>query len=331
MQRCIQLAMLGEGYTMPNPMVGAILVYKNRIIGEGWHQKAGQPHAEVNAVASVQAKDIPLIAHSTLYVNLEPCNHYGKTPPCTDLILREGIRKVVIGSVDDNPLVGGKGIACLRAAGVEVVAGVLEKECRELNRRFFISHQFKRPYITLKWAQSREGFIAEGDGKPVSITGSVTQRLTHQLRSQHMGILVGWKTVANDLPRLDNRLWRGISPQVILIDLNGQLNNHPHLDAHPHWWRWVKKEFAYRENDFHLDTEELTRLNEYLFSRNIQSVLVEGGAATIQQFLHHGLWDEIYQYTGTKSICKGIPAPRPAGACEKIYLSGQDIIQIYRK
>lgn len=331
MQRCIQLAKLGEGYTMPNPMVGAVLVSKNRVIGEGWHQKAGQPHAEVNAVASVQAKDIPLIADSTLYVNLEPCNHYGKTPPCTDLILREGIRKVVIGSVDDNPLVGGKGIARLRAAGVEVVAGVLERECRELNRRFFISHHLKRPFITLKWAQSPEGFIAEGDGKPVRITGSVTQRLTHQLRSQHMGILVGWKTVANDLPRLDNRLWRGMSPQVILIDLNGRLNDHPHLDAHPHWWRWVKKDFAYRESDFHFNSEELIRLHEYLFSKSIQSVLVEGGTATIQQFIDQGLWDEIYQFTGTKNISNGIPAPKPSGSFLNSYHSGQDIIRVYRK
>lgn len=331
MWRCIQLARLGAGYTMPNPMVGAVLVHEGRIIGEGWHQKAGLAHAEVAAVAAVLAEDRHLIPDATLFVNLEPCNHEGRTPPCTDLILRESIKRVVIGSMDYNPMVGGQGIARLRGAGVEVVTGVLEKECRELNRRFFISHQLKRPFITLKWAESTNGYIAEADGSPVRITGTLTQRLTHQLRSQHMGILVGWKTIANDQPLLDNRMWRGQSPQVVIIDLNGRLDKHHLLDQHPEWWRWVNGGLAVREGDFSTESDGLDQLVGHLFAKGVQSLLVEGGAATLGHFLHQGLWDELYRYIGAKNISQGIPAPNTCGMLMENYLSGHDIIEIYRR
>ena len=221
MLRCLQLAKNGLGSTYPNPMVGSVIVYEDRIIGEGWHQQAGQPHAEVNAVNSVN--DQSLLDKATIYVSLEPCSHFGKTPPCSDLIIAKGIKKVVIGTVDPFAEVAGRGIKKLIDAGCEVLVGVLEQECQQLNKRFFTFHQKKRPYIILKWAESLDGFIApeaksRSSREPVWITNSYSKQLVHKWRAEEQSILVGTKTVEADNPSLTTRDWSGKSPTRIVLD-----------------------------------------------------------------------------------------------------------------
>ncbi|MBQ5627104.1 MAG: bifunctional diaminohydroxyphosphoribosylaminopyrimidine deaminase/5-amino-6-(5-phosphoribosylamino)uracil reductase RibD, partial [Bacteroidaceae bacterium] len=226
MQRCLQLARCGAGSTSPNPMVGAVIVCDGRIIGEGYHIRAGEPHAEVNAVNSVAEADKPLLSRSTMYVSLEPCSHYGKTPPCCDMIIARGIPRVVIGSADPNPQVDGAGIERMRAAGIDVTVGVLEEECLRLNRAFFTSQLHRRPYVTLKWAQSADGFIdllREG-GQAVKISSPVSQVAVHRLRAQSDAILVGRHTALLDNPSLDIRHWAGRSPLRLVIDKKGTLS-----------------------------------------------------------------------------------------------------------
>ena len=225
MQRCLQLAACGAGSTSPNPMVGAVIVCDGRIIGEGYHIRAGEPHAEVNAVNSVKAKDIPLLSRSTIYVSLEPCSHYGKTPPCCDLIISRGIPRVVIATTDFNAQVNGGGIARMRDAGIEVVVGVLESESRRLNRAFFTYHICKRPAVTLKWAQSADGFIdrLRDGGTPVRFSNSVSQVAVHKLRAMHDAIIVGTRTAMLDNPSLDIRHWAGRAPLRLVIDRKGKL------------------------------------------------------------------------------------------------------------
>src|SRR5699024_7490427 len=219
MKRCLQLAENGLGTTYPNPLVGCVIVWKDHIIGEGWHRKSGEPHAEVNAINSV--KDKSKLREATLYVNLEPCSHYGKTPPCSDLIIEKELKRVVVGSTDPNPKVAGRGIAKLRQAGIEVATNCLETESQYLNRRFFTFQQQKRPYIILKWAQTRDGFIApetQTSGKPFWITNPYSKQLVHKWRSEEEGILVGRKTAIKDNPQLNVRLWTGQNPTRVLID-----------------------------------------------------------------------------------------------------------------
>ena len=218
MERCLQLAKLGAGHVAPNPMVGSVLVYENRIIGEGYHRKYGEAHAEVNCIASIDDQDIQFIERSTLYVSLEPCAHYGKTPPCSDLIIRKKIPRVLIGCRDPFKEVNGKGIEKLEAAGVNVVTGILEKNCKELNRRFFIFHTKKRPYIILKWAQTSDKKIAVNSDKPLKISNEFTNRLVHKWRSEEAAILVGTNTALADDPLLTNRLWSGKNPVRLVID-----------------------------------------------------------------------------------------------------------------
>ena len=225
MQRCLQLARCGAGSTSPNPMVGAVIVCDGRIIGEGYHIRAGEPHAEVNAVNSVAEADRHLLSRSTMYVSLEPCSHYGKTPPCCDMIIARGIARVVIGTADPNPQVDGAGIERMRSAGIDVTVGVLEEECLRLNRAFFTSQIYKRPYVTLKWAQSADGFIdllREG-GQAVKISSPVSQVAVHRLRAQNVAILVGRHTALLDDPSLNIRHWAGRSPLRLVIDKNGTL------------------------------------------------------------------------------------------------------------
>ena len=226
MKRCLELAALGLGKTYPNPMVGAVLVYKNKIIGEGWHQKAGEAHAEVHAIASV--KDTALLAKATLYVNLEPCAHLGKTPPCASLIVRHKIPKVVVGCIDHFSKVSGKGIEMMREAGISVTVGVLEKECKESHKRFFTFHDKKRPYIILKWAETTDGFTAPLDqekGKPFWITSPESKKRVHKWRTEEAAILVGTKTVELDNPSLTARLWKGKQPLRVVIDKSMKLNS----------------------------------------------------------------------------------------------------------
>ncbi len=317
MRRCIQLALAGKGTCQPNPMVGAVLVSDGRIIGEGWHKKVGLPHAEPMAIHSV--KHTELLRTATLYVNLEPCSHYGKTPPCVDLILEKRIPRVVIGTPDVFPLVAGRGIAKLREHGVEVTVGVEAERCSELNRRFFTFHLEKRPYITLKWAMTADGFIdrertaSDGTG-PLSISTPFTRLLTHKIRSEHAAIIVGKKTALLDNPRLTLREWSGNQPVRAVIDRQLELPASLHLfDGSVPTLVYTEKAAVSKHNvtfvtlDF--SSPILEQLLHDLFERNLQTLLVEGGTTLHHSFLEAGLWDEIHTETSDQLIHSGIPAP----------------------
>lgn len=296
MERCLTLAALGLGKTLSNPIVGCVIVHENKIIGEGYHAAYGGAHAEIQALKDVKEKH--LLKDATLYVSLEPCNHTGKTPPCTEALLASGIRKVVVAQRDPHPLVSGKGIAVLRAAGMEVTEGVMAEQAAFLNRRFTCFHQQKRPFIILKWAQSENGIISGKGGKTLAITGEESRVLVHKWRSEEMGILAGCSTILTDNPLLTVRAWSGHQPLRIAIDLNGRIpGNHPFFtnDSSP----FLLVSEKWRDG---IDTQGaqllsstdmvLPMLMEYLYRNNILSVLVEGGSKTIQHFADAGLWDE---------------------------------------
>lgn len=319
-KRCIQLAYNGLGTTYPNPLVGCVIVHDGKIIGEGWHQKAGEPHAEVRAIASV--KDKSLLAESTLYVSLEPCSHYGKTPPCADLIITHRIPRVVIGTTDPFAKVAGRGIEKLRAAGCEVTVGVIEKECRELNKRFFTFHEKKRPYIFLKWAETADGFIApayKDTLAPVWITDVYTRQEVHKMRSEEQAILVGVGTVLADNPSLDTRDWYGKNPLRVIID--------PHLHSPKEFKVWndlqptlfITNKEKVSDKNYGVQTEIIgidfthnvpQQICDLLYQCNIQSLIVEGGAYTLQQFINAGLYDEMRIYKSEVSFGKGVKAPQ---------------------
>ncbi|MCO5230376.1 MAG: bifunctional diaminohydroxyphosphoribosylaminopyrimidine deaminase/5-amino-6-(5-phosphoribosylamino)uracil reductase RibD [Chitinophagales bacterium] len=306
MRRCLQIAENGTIEAMPNPCVGAVIVHQNQIIGEGYTSKFGGAHGEVNAIHSV--KDKNLLPESTLYVMLEPCSHFGKTPPCADLIIQHKIKHVVIGTLDPHPLVAGKGIQRLQEAGIETTIGILENECQWSLRKFLLPIQQQRPYITLKWAQSSNSKIGLSDGSPIKISSSSTQLLTHQLRTQHQGILVGWKTIFHDQPLLNNRLWEGPSPQVIVIDPHQKLNQNTYFQSQPHWIRIVKTHSS-RDNDIILSDFTMKNILSALYQKGLQSIFIEGGSYTHQQFINENTWDECYVYQGDIHIQDGINAP----------------------
>ena len=334
MGRCLHLALNGGGHVAPNPLVGSVLVYNERIIGQGWHMKYGQAHAEVNCIASVKPHHRDLIPDSTLYVSLEPCAHQGKTPPCTSTILKEGIRSVVVGTPDPFRDVNGKGIGILREAGVEVIVGVLENECRWQNRRFFTYQEKKRPYIHLKWATTADGFMAgKGPGR-LKITNALTDRLVHRWRSEEMGILAGSGTVLADDPSFTTRY--GWHPQPFRIVVDPQLRVHDGFrmmndglptivlnglkDDEKGAIRWV------RMGNTHIST-----MVDMLYQLGIQSVLVEGGAAILNSFLKEGLWDEAHILTNTRlSVNGGLKSPgKPAGSLKDRFLLGDDQIEFF--
>lgn len=314
MQRCLQLAGLGAGFVAPNPMVGAVLVHEGRIIGEGYHQQYGGPHAEVQCIDHVSAEDRPLIAQAALYVSLEPCAHHGKTPPCADRIIAEKIPEVIIGCVDSFSKVAGKGIEKLQAAGVKVTLGVLEKECRNRNIAFFTFHEQKRPYIILKWAQTQDGWIADSNRQPVKISQPLTDRLVHRWRSEVMGILVGKYTALYDNPRLTNRWWTGGSPVRMVLDPQLLLPLHLHLfDGATTTFVFNSVKDA-TEGDLHLIRVNfaqalLPQLLQVLYERQIQSLMVEGGAHLLQQFINARCWDEARIITGRQWLGQGLAAP----------------------
>ncbi|MDR6846615.1 diaminohydroxyphosphoribosylaminopyrimidine deaminase/5-amino-6-(5-phosphoribosylamino)uracil reductase [Flavobacterium granuli] len=316
MSRCIALAQNGLGTTYPNPMVGSVIVYEGKIIGEGWHKKSGEPHAEVNAVNSVQDKS--LLKKATIYVSLEPCSHFGKTPPCCDLIIKNKIPNVVIGTVDPNIMVAGNGIKKLIEAGVHVTIGILEEECNELNKRFFTFHQKKRPYILLKWAQSQDGFIApleKLEKKPVWITNTYSRQLVHKWRTEEQAILVGTQTVIDDNPKLNARDWHGNNPVRIILDQNNRIpkENAVFDDQIKTIVFNNSVNSIFKENtifeviDFKQNIAK--QIVDSLYKHNIQSVIIEGGLQTLQTFIEANLWDEARVFTGKINLEKGIKAP----------------------
>jgi diaminohydroxyphosphoribosylaminopyrimidine deaminase/5-amino-6-(5-phosphoribosylamino)uracil reductase len=313
MSRCIQLAKLGAGNVAPNPMVGAVLVYENSIIGEGYHKKFGEAHAEVNCIASVVEHNKSLIEKSTMYVSLEPCSHFGKTPPCSDLIIQKKIKKVVMGCSDIFEKVNGSGIERLRNAGVEVVTGILDKESKGLNKRFFTFHEKKRPYVILKWAQSANGKTGSPNQR-IFISNEYTNRLVHKWRSEEAGILVGKKTVLADNPSLTTRLWKGNNPVRIIIDPGLKIPSSSKVfnsEAKTIVYNFSKTKTEGSVEFICLEKENfLHNLLSSLYENDIQSVLVEGGAKTLQSFIDFGLWDEARVITNREMIIEGgISAP----------------------
>jgi len=315
MHRCIELALLGAGFVAPNPMVGAVLVYDGRIIGEGHHQKYGQAHAEVNCINSVSDIDRELISVATLYVSLEPCAHFGKTPPCSDLIIKKEIKKVVIGCRDPFVEVNGKGIDKLEKAGIEVVTGILEQECKELNKRFFAFHTKQRPYIILKWARTGNGKIGSDLQERVLISNSHTNRLVHQWRSEEASILIGTNTALLDDPSLDNRLWSGKSSVRMVLDLPLRLPSSLKLfnrEQPTIIFNRIKQEEDGNISYYQIqdETHIIQQIVNACFALGLQSILVEGGAKLLQSFIDAGLWDEARVITNEKLvISKGLHAP----------------------
>jgi len=314
MQRCLQLAALAGGEVAPNPLVGAVLVSGGRIIGEGYHQKFGGPHAEVNCLASVRPDDHALIEKSILYVNLEPCSHTGKTPPCAELIIRHHIPEVIIGMVDPNEQVHGHGIKMMQDAGISVHVGLMEEACRSLNRRFITFQEKRRPYIILKWAQSRNVCMAPQDLSPVKITHSGTNRLVHRWRSEEAAIMVGAGTVQSDNPRLTNRLWTGVQPLRVIWDPNLRINKDAKVldgESPSLVFNLEKNERMHRVEYIRISDQEkfISQILEILYARQINSVLVEGGARLLQFFIDRGCWDEARLITGNIFLEEGLPAP----------------------
>lgn len=316
MQRCLQLAQLGAGKVAPNPMVGAVLVHDDTIIGEGYHQQYGQAHAEVNCINSVSEAYQYLIDKSTLYVSLEPCAHFGKTPPCADLIVHHKIPKVVIACSDSFAAVDGKGIQKLQQAGIEVVTGVLEQQALALNKRFFTFHQKQRPYIILKWAQSKDEKIAQANYSPVKISGDITNRQVHQWRSEEAAILVGANTALHDNPSLTTRLWKGKHPVRLVLDRQLQLPSALQVfDGQVKTIVFNELKSAAQDNlFFHQLPQEknlLPAMLKALHQLDIQTVLVEGGARLLQSFIDQQLWDEARIITNeTLQLGEGINAPK---------------------
>ncbi len=331
MERCVALAQRGIGHVAPNPMVGCVIVHKDNIIGEGYHMKYGEAHAEVNAIKSVQDK--ALLSHSTLYVNLEPCSHYGKTPPCCNLIIENKIKRVVIGSNDPNPLVAGKGISLLLNAGIEVRTKVLKKECDFLNRRFLKFHIKKAPYVILKWAESADGYIAPLDSKQVWLSGTESKTLSHQWRTQEQAILIGRKTAEIDNPQLTARLFKGKNPLRVLIDSKNKLERNLNvfneesntlvfnssIDKNEKNLRFIKIDF---------NSSVVEQILNHLYAMKIISVIVEGGADTLRHFIDENRWDEARIIKTEKVIDSGILAPVLPFATGKHTMVGSDKLEV---
>ena len=311
MRRCLELAVNGRQNAKPNPMVGAVIVSRDgRIIGEGYHVRCGEGHAEVNAFASVKPEDEPLLSEATIYVSLEPCSHWGKTPPCADLIVSKHVRRVVCGCIDPFAKVQGRGVKKLRDAGIEVTVGVLEQECLALNKRFITFNTHHRPYILLKWAESADGFISGEGGRQVALSSPFTQMLVHKLRAENDAILVGRHTLDGDHPQLNVRLWTGRDPERIVLT---------HQPAS------VPEGFS--------AFDSIDAVLDHLYAEGKQSLIVEGGAQTLQTFLDRGLWDELRVETAPLVINEGVRAPQMPGGIELESQQDYDgqVIRTYKK
>lgn len=337
LHRCLELARQAAGYTAPNPMVGAVLVHQGRIIGEGFHRQYGGPHAEVNCIDSVPEADRPLIPQSTMYVSLEPCAHFGKTPPCADLIVRHRIPEVVIGCRDPFVQVDGKGIEKLQAAGINVTVGVLEQASTELNKRFFTFHREHRPYIILKWAQTVNGRIGNEDHSRLLISDELTNRLVHQWRSEEAAILVGTNTALFDDPQLNTRLWSGPDPVRLVVDMDLRLPSSLKLfDKKVR--TIVFNTIQHEEQDnllYYQVTKDVSLVHQIanaLYQQKILSVLVEGGARLLQSFIDEGYWDEVRIITNEELLVEGgIAAPVLGAARQQMEKLGTDTIRILKK
>lgn len=331
------MAKNGLGTTYPNPLVGSVIVYDGKIIGEGWHRKAGEPHAEVNAVNSV--KDKSLLSKATIYVSLEPCSHFGKTPPCCDLIIAHKIPNVVIGTIDPFAKVAGSGIKKLMEAGRNVTIGVLEDECNELNKRFFTFHQKKRPYIILKWAETADGFIAplnKKEQKPVWITNLYSRQLVHKWRSEEQAILVGTQTVLDDNPKLDVRDWSGENPIRVILDRTGKITEEYTVKDSEKKTIIITENQNFKNSDnlFYenctFDNSLAFHISEVLFQHEIQSVIIEGGRQTLQTFIDANLWDEALIFKGNVSFTNGTSAPNLTGKLTEKQTVLDDELLIFR-
>lgn len=339
MRRCLELASKAEGLTYPNPMVGSVIVYEGKILGEGYHLRSGEPHAEVNAINSVSDKS--KLKFSTLYVNLEPCSHFGKTPPCADYIISNAIPRIVIGTADTSEKVSGKGVKKLSDAGCEVKMGVIEAECRSLNRRFFTFHEKKRPYITLKWAQSADGYLdilrsEDHKSEPTWITGKPERVLVHKWRTSEQAILVGAGTIRADDPRLNVREWKGNDPLKLILSRSGSINKGSAVDD-------PDGKVVLFTHNYDVDIPDVVmvklrenepssfQISEYLYLSGIQSLLIEGGAEVLNHFISTGLWDEARIFTGEVFFKQGVRAPLINGLrSSKTYFSGS-CLEIYLK
>ncbi|MEY4930514.1 MAG: bifunctional diaminohydroxyphosphoribosylaminopyrimidine [Bacteroidota bacterium] len=332
-QRTFDLARLGMGSVSPNPQVGCVIVKDGEVIGEGWHRQYGQAHAEVNAVASVSDKS--QLKGSTVYVNLEPCSHFGKTPPCSDMLIQHGVKQVVIANLDTNPLVAGEGVNKLTAAGIDVIVGVLAQEGRKLNKRFFTYHEKQRPYIILKWAQTRDGFVAHRNYDSKWISNDFSRQLVHKWRSEEDAVLVGTKTAAHDNPSVTVRDWSGRNPIRLVIDRFLRLSDTLHLfdksvpticfnvlkhEEHPNL-----KLIRLDEHDF------IPNLLTWLHKEKIQSLIVEGGSQTLSFFIESGLWDEARVFTSPRMFHEGIKSPAFQGDLLYSENSSTDLLQWYSR
>ena len=334
-KRCLEISKLGIGTTRPNPSVGAVLVVDSKIIGEGFTSPYGGNHAEVNAINSIQNKE--LLKKATLYVTLEPCSHTGKTPPCSDLIIRSGIKKVVIGCVDANSLVFGKGIERMQNAGCEVIVGVLEKECLEHHKRFFTFHTKKRPYVVLKWAETSDGFIApktRNKQAPVWISNEISRQIVHKWRSEEHAILVGTKTVFDDNPSLDVRHWKGENPIRIVIDKELKIPTDSKVYDASVKTIFINDNKKTQEGQVFFETIDFskpiaTQICALLFDHKIQSVIIEGGAKTLQTFIDENLWDEARVFKSDVRFIEGIKAPKLNGYSSRETLIHQDRLNTF--
>jgi diaminohydroxyphosphoribosylaminopyrimidine deaminase / 5-amino-6-(5-phosphoribosylamino)uracil reductase len=335
MQRCIDLAKNGLGTTYPNPLVGSVIVHNNKIIGEGWHRKSGDAHAEINAISSV--KDHNLLKKSTLYVSLEPCSHYGKTPPCALKIVDLKFKKVVIGTIDPTRKVNGKGIEIIRSSGIEVITGILENKCKELNKRFLTYYLKKRPYITLKWAETLNKKIDNGGDRyqPFWISNSFSIQKTHLLRSEEQSILVGKNTALIDNPNLTTRTIYGKNPIRLLIDKNLEIPlSHNILNEQANTFIFNQKISKSNNhlNYFKLNFEKdiIPQIMKLLYEKNIHSVIIEGGERTLQHFINLGMWDEAIIITSQTILKNGTNAPTLYGSLINQELLGDNFISYFR-
>ena len=334
MQRCIDLAQKGKGRVAPNPVVGSVIVYNGKVIGEGYHERFGSHHAEVNAINNV--KDKSLLSKCTLYVSLEPCSHFGKTPPCSDLIIKHKIPEVVIGCIDTYSEVSGTGIEKMRNAGIDVEIGIMGKRSRELNKRFFTFHEKKRPYIILKWAKSKDGFIAPKDQKePFWMTSKESKKLVHKWRSEEDAILIGRITAEKDNPSLTVREIKGDNPIRIVIDKDLKLSENLNLfnsESKTIIFNKIKSYNTSYSNYIKIDFNNLiNNILEELYKQNIQSIIIEGGTKTLQSFINDNLWDEARIFTANKKLVDGVKVPTIEGKIISEKKIGVDKLRIIIK